>query len=111
LDDPGRVRSQITSVVCQIQRFDFDCNLVVTRKLIIRIPAGLGLNPLYWYFRFNENFTEDDISKTEDDISKNDFDGASSLFFTQVRLFVLILNYNCFTHELHMPEVLFFLKK
>ena len=37
LDDPGRVRSQITSVVCQIQRFDFDCNLVVTRKLIIRI--------------------------------------------------------------------------
>jgi hypothetical protein len=47
LDDPGRVRSQITSVVCQIQRFDFDCNLVVTRKLIIWIPAGLGLNPLY----------------------------------------------------------------
>ena len=28
LDDPGRVRSQITIVVCQIQRFDFDCNLV-----------------------------------------------------------------------------------
>jgi hypothetical protein len=27
----GRVRSQITSVdlVCQIQRFDFDCNLLV----------------------------------------------------------------------------------
>ena len=35
LDDPGRVRSQITSVVCQIQRFDFDFNLVVTRKVII----------------------------------------------------------------------------
>jgi hypothetical protein len=47
LDDPGRVRSQITSVVYQIQRFDFDCNLVVTRKVIIRIPPGLGLNPLY----------------------------------------------------------------
>ena len=47
LDDPGRVRSQITSVVCQIQRFDFDCNLVVARKLIIRVPPGLGLNPLY----------------------------------------------------------------
>jgi hypothetical protein len=46
LDDPGRVRSQIASIVCQIQRSDFDCNLVVTRKLIIRIPAGLGLNPL-----------------------------------------------------------------
>ena len=27
-DDPGRVRSQIISVVGQIQRFDFDCNLV-----------------------------------------------------------------------------------
>jgi hypothetical protein len=47
LDDPGRVRRQITNVVCQIQRFDFDCNLVVTRKVIIRIPAGLGLNPPY----------------------------------------------------------------
>jgi hypothetical protein len=46
LDDPGRVRSQITSVVCQIQRFDFDGNLVVTRKVIIRIPPGLGRNPL-----------------------------------------------------------------
>ena len=40
LDKPGRVRSQITSVVCQIQRFDFDCKLV-------RIQAVLGLNPLY----------------------------------------------------------------
>jgi hypothetical protein len=28
LDDPGRVRSQIASVVRQIQRFDFDRNLV-----------------------------------------------------------------------------------
>jgi hypothetical protein len=35
VDDPGRVRSQITSVVCQIERFDFDCNMVVTRKVII----------------------------------------------------------------------------
>jgi hypothetical protein len=35
LDDPGRVRSQIASIVRQIQRFDFDRNLVVTRKLII----------------------------------------------------------------------------
>jgi hypothetical protein len=46
LDDPGRVRSQIINVVCQIQRFDFDCNLVVAQKLIIRVPPGLGLNPL-----------------------------------------------------------------
>ena len=34
-DDPGRVRSQIISVVCQIQRFDFVCNLEVTRKVIM----------------------------------------------------------------------------
>ena len=47
LDDPGRARSQITSVVCQIQRFDFDSNLVVTRKLIIRTCAPLRLKPLY----------------------------------------------------------------
>ena len=47
LDDPGRVRSQILSVVCQIQRFDFACILVVSRKVIIRIPPVLGLKPLY----------------------------------------------------------------
>ena len=34
LDEPGRVRSQIINVVYQIQRFDFVCNLVVTRKVI-----------------------------------------------------------------------------
>ena len=28
LDDPGRVKSQIISVVCQIRRFDFEYNLV-----------------------------------------------------------------------------------
>jgi hypothetical protein len=33
--EPGRVRSQITNVVYQIQRFDFECNLAVTLKLII----------------------------------------------------------------------------
>ena len=33
LEDPGRVRSQITNVVCQIQWFDFGCNLAVTRKV------------------------------------------------------------------------------
>jgi hypothetical protein len=35
LGDPGRVRSQITSVVYQIEWDDFDCNMVVTRKVII----------------------------------------------------------------------------
>ena len=34
-DNPDRVRTQITGVVAQIRRFDFDCNLVVTRKVII----------------------------------------------------------------------------
>ena len=48
LDDPGRVRSQITRVVCQIQWFDFDCNLVVMRKVIIRIPVGLDLDHLHY---------------------------------------------------------------
>ena len=27
-DNPDRVRTQITGVVAQIRRFDFDCNLV-----------------------------------------------------------------------------------
>ena len=35
LDDPSRVRSQIASVGRQIQRLDFDRNLVVTQKVII----------------------------------------------------------------------------
>ena len=48
LDDPGRVNSKIRSVVFQMQRFDFDGNLVVTRKVIMGIPPGLGLKPL-WY--------------------------------------------------------------
>ena len=48
-DDPGRVKNQITSVVCKIQRFDFDCNMVVTRQVIIRIPPPLRLKPLYAY--------------------------------------------------------------
>ena len=47
LDDPGRVRSQITRVVYQIQRFDFECNLVVTRKVIMGIPPVLDRNPRY----------------------------------------------------------------
>ena len=47
LEDPGRVRSQITNVVCQIQWFDFDCILAMSRKVIIRIQAVLGLKPLY----------------------------------------------------------------
>ena len=47
LDNPGRVRGQITSVVCQIQRFDFDSNLVVTpRKVIMGIQPALRLKPL-----------------------------------------------------------------
>ena len=29
LDDPGRVRSQIATVVCQIQRFDLDGILIL----------------------------------------------------------------------------------
>jgi hypothetical protein len=49
LDDPGRVRSHITSVVCQIQRFDFDCNLYakINNTHINTPPATLRLKPLY----------------------------------------------------------------
>ena len=43
LEDPGRVRSQKINVVCQIQRFDFDYILAISRKVIIRIPPVLGL--------------------------------------------------------------------
>ena len=35
LDDPGRVRNQLASIVRQMQRFDFDRNLVVARKVLI----------------------------------------------------------------------------
>ena len=43
LNDPGRVRSQKTNVVCQIQRFDFECILVVSQKVIIVNTNAAGL--------------------------------------------------------------------
>ena len=46
LDSPGRVRSHKLSVVCQIQQFDFGCNLVVARKKTMEIPPALRLEPL-----------------------------------------------------------------
>jgi hypothetical protein len=46
LNDPGRVRSQIASIVRQVQRFDFDRNMVVTRKVIIWTWSPLRLKPL-----------------------------------------------------------------
>ena len=56
LHDIVRVKSQIISVVCQIQRFDFLCNLVVTQKLIrilIPIPPGLDSNLLQAVYTHN----------------------------------------------------------
>ena len=47
LDDRGRVRSQIKSVAYWVQRFNFDCNLVLMWKLIIPTPSALGLKPKY----------------------------------------------------------------
>jgi hypothetical protein len=44
LDDIGRVRSQIKFVVCQIQWFDFERNLAMTRKLITVSPPALQRN-------------------------------------------------------------------
>jgi hypothetical protein len=52
LDDPGRVRSQIISVVLQIQGFDFECNLVLSRKLIIASPPALRSNSLWYSCRY-----------------------------------------------------------
>ena len=46
LDDHGRVRNQIISVVSGIQRFDFDCNLVVTRKVMMGILPAYPLKAL-----------------------------------------------------------------
>jgi hypothetical protein len=47
LNYPRRVRSQITRVVCQIQRLDFDCIMVVSRKVIIWTRSPLRITPLY----------------------------------------------------------------
>jgi hypothetical protein len=62
LDDHGRVKSQIINVVYQIQRFNFDINLVVTRKSIIQISPPLRLKSLYIniygvYLEFTHEFT------------------------------------------------------
>jgi hypothetical protein len=53
VDDPGEVKNQITNVVFQIQRFDFDCNLEVTLKSIIPIAPGLDSNSLPVYTKLN----------------------------------------------------------
>ena len=41
LDDPGRVRSQIASIVRQIQRFDFDRNLVYIGPILAIVSIVL----------------------------------------------------------------------
>ena len=48
LDDPGRDKSHIIIVLCQVQPFGFDCNLVVTRKVIMGIPPALRSKPVYY---------------------------------------------------------------
>ena len=59
LDDPGRVRSQITNVEGQIQRFDFDCNLDYTAVDLYTsasIKAGY-CKCIYSFFRFEAPYT------------------------------------------------------
>jgi hypothetical protein len=56
--------------VCQIQRFDFDCNLVVAQKLIIRVPPGLGLNPLINYIKAFQPLVELAIKKSSTSAEK-----------------------------------------
>ena len=71
----------------------------------------LGTDGLYRYCRFN-GILEKMISAIRKMISAFMISMAFlRYFFTQVRLFVLISNYNCFTHELQMPEVRLFILK
>jgi hypothetical protein len=75
----------------------------------MQIAKHLGTHGLFWYFRFNGNFVRFNGILIEDEIIKNDFDLCAAVCFTKVRPFVLILKYNCFTHELLMPKVRLFL--
>jgi hypothetical protein len=47
MDDPGHYESYIISVVYKIQQFNFESNLVVTRKVIMGIPPGLRSKLLF----------------------------------------------------------------
>jgi hypothetical protein len=68
----------------------------------------LGIDGYFGTSDSTEILVRSDGILIKDEIIKNDFVGVSSMFFTKVRLFVLILKYNCFTHELHMPGVRLF---
>ena len=69
----------------------------------------LGTDGLYWYCRFN-GILEKMISAIRKMISAFMISMAFlRYFFTKVRLFVLIFNFNCFTHEVQMPEVRLFI--
>ena len=52
LEDPGRDSSQITSVVCLIQRFDLDLNLAMTQKSNNGDTADFRLKTSIWYDRY-----------------------------------------------------------
>ena len=71
LDGPGRVRRHKTSVVCQIQRFDFDCNLVATRKVIMETPLVLGINHLYIKYPRTCNLLLRDITRISQRVMTN----------------------------------------
>jgi hypothetical protein len=53
--DGNLVLLELTSVAGQIQRFDFDWNLVLTRKQIVMSPPALRGNPLYEYRELLKN--------------------------------------------------------
>ena len=86
LEDPGRVRSHIISVVCQIQWFDFDRILVVSQKVIIRIPPVLGLKPLVYCIpaRGDERFS---TQKFTDSCHIVHYMGSCSLLYTCINVF------------------------
>jgi hypothetical protein len=77
----------------------------------MQMTERLGTDGLYWYCRFN-GILEKMISAIRKMISAFMISMAFlRYFFTQVRLFVLIFKYNCFTYELQMPEVRLFILK
>ena len=67
-----------------------------------------GTDGLFWYFKFNGKFVRWIFILIDGEIIKNDFDSCVRSRFTKVRPFVLMLKYNCFTHELLILKVRLF---
>ena len=76
----------------------------------IKIVYFLDLTKYFGTINLTENLSVRFSFFIYDEIIKNDFDSCVRSCLTKVRASVLILTYNCFTHELLIPEVRFFKK-